>query len=209
MYDCALFYSKRAEKSTDLLRQLDLIDNRNKIIPFILCTIHRAENTDSITRLCSIFAALNRLNQKIKIVLPLHPRTQRFINQNEMVHRLTQPLTVIKPVSYLEMLLLENHCTLICTDSGGVQKEAYFFKKPCITMRDQTEWVETVDAGWNRLTGADSDQIISACELAMSDPMNKKRQPPFLNLSSQYEQLYGNGNAGELIVDYLSDMFKK
>ncbi len=126
---------------------------------FMLCTVHRAENTDNQARLKTIFAALNEIGKEKHIVLPLHPRTKKDI---EVLVIDTERLTLIEPVSYLEMVWLINHCGLLMTDSGGLQKEAFFFKKTCITLRDETEWVELVDNQCNVLVGADKERIINA-----------------------------------------------
>ena len=153
---------------------------------FALVTLHRAENTDSPERLSVIVEALNEM-QDMEAILPLHPRTKKMLNQynlsfNDNVH-------IIDPVGYFDMLQLENKCHCIITDSGGVQKEAYFFRKPCITMRDQTEWVETVDNGWNTLVGADKERIKAAITS--------------LHTPDDYPSLYGTGDSGREILGIL------
>jgi UDP-GlcNAc3NAcA epimerase len=179
MYDASLFYKAKARKP-QLPRKLEV-----KGGDFVLCTIHRAENTDDPQRLKSIFQGLG--NSAETIVLPLHPRTRAKI----LHYRITIPgnVWVIDPVGYLEMVWLEASCRLVATDSGGVQKEAYFFGKPCVTMRDETEWVELVQTGWNRLVGADEYAIVQAftdCEVGQ-----------------QNEWLYGSGAAGKAVVENL------
>jgi len=160
---------------------------------FILCTLHRAENTDDPERLRSILGALNEISKDIQVILPLHPRTKNKIAQLSAGHSSlfinNSSFEIIDPVGFFDMLRLENACSMILTDSGGVQKEAYFFKKPCVTMRDQTEWVETVEAGWNVIVGADKDRIIGA--------VRSYRVP------QEWPVLYGNGDTGTGILDVL------
>ena len=146
MQDGAMFYRNIALKPK--------INIKDK---YILCTIHRAENTDDEQRLRSIFEALAVLSDDIQIVLPLHPRTKKILKSLEID---TAGLTVIEPIGYLEMVWMINNCDLIMTDSGGLQKEAFFFEKPCITLRDETEWVELVENGFNVLVGADKEKIL-------------------------------------------------
>jgi len=145
MQDAAMFYS-RLSKEPDFL------------VPkkFILATIHRAENTDSPERLSNIIESFNEISRELDIILPLHPRTKQLIEK----YGLKLNFTVVEPVGYLEMVYLLQHCELVMTDSGGLQKEAFFFKKPCITLRDETEWVELVENGFNILVGANKDKIL-------------------------------------------------
>lgn len=173
MFDASLYYRK---KSSIVLNQSD----------FILLTIHRAENTDDINRFKSIIDAVNALDME-NIIFPIHPRTKKILFKSGL--ETGKHIQLIDPVGYLEMIAYESACKAILTDSGGVQKEAYFFKKPCITMRDSTEWVELVDAGWNTLTGADTHKIIDACR-------NFK-------IPSQYPDLYGDGHCTEKIISEL------
>lgn len=178
MQDGAFFYSQYAQKPASVAVK----DN------FILSTIHRAENTDDFARLEQILAGLNELAKEIQVVLPLHPRTRKIFESHGVD---LSALTIIEPVGYLNMVWLIKNCQCVLTDSGGLQKEAFFFEKPCITMRDETEWVELVEANVNFLVGASRDKIISAYEQ--------------LNRSEfSYEQsLYGGGNAAQSIVDHL------
>lgn len=148
MQDGAIFYKQLAEKPTDL----DLNSE------FILSTIHRAENTDSVTRLTAIVESLNLIAESTAIVLPLHPRTKAKLEALPL--KLSPTIKVIAPVGYLNMVWLIDNCNLVMTDSGGLQKEAFFFAKPCITLRDETEWVELVNNNFNVLVGADSSRII-------------------------------------------------
>jgi len=156
---------------------------------FILATLHRAENTDNSERLASIVKALNQLHaEQAPVVLPLHPRTSKLISQQGLdlnVH-------LIDPVGYFEMVWLLGHCQLVLTDSGGVQKEAFFFGKACVTMRDQTEWVELVEVGANELVGAHQLEIVEAA----ARNLGRSVQDTW--------QLYGGGAASQRIVDELA-----
>lgn len=176
MQDGAQFYKEFARKPTGLV----VSDN------FVLCTIHRAENTDDPVRLGQIVSALNVIAQTKQIILPLHPRTKKILQKGDYS---TSNLTIIDPVGYLNMVWLIEHCTLVMTDSGGLQKEAYFFAKPCITLRDETEWVELVDAGVNVLVGADRSKILAAFQVQET-----------LDTTQFDFNLYGGGNASEKVV---------
>src|SRR5574344_1747941 len=153
MQDGAMFYKNLAVKPN--------IEIKNS---FILCTIHRAENTDNETRLKNIFEALNEIAKEKQIILPLNQRTKKLLEnlQTKNQKLLTKNLTIIDPVGYLEMVWLIDNCDFVMTDSGGLQKEAYFFEKQCITLRDETEWVELVECGANILVGADKEKILEA-----------------------------------------------
>lgn len=144
MYDAALHYAEKAERTSRMLRRLGL-DGRD----YVLATIHRAENTDDPRRLRAIFDAGNRLSEDIAVVVPIHPRTRKALARSGW--RAGGQLRLIDPVGYLDMVMLERHARLIATDSGGVQKEAYFYRVPCATLRTETEWKELVESGWNRL----------------------------------------------------------
>jgi len=182
MYDSVLFNLKTAGKNSKIIEKLDL-----KSKAYALATVHRAENTDDSHRLRSIFEALEKISAEgLPVVLPLHPRNRKFVAASRFSDT---KIKVIEPVSYLDMLQLEQQAQLILTDSGGVQKEAYWMKVPCLTLRDETEWIETVEAGWNILAGADRDKIIESA--------NAGRNP-----SVQYPA-YGDGRAGEKIVAIL------
>ena len=143
MYDAALFMRERARCQSRILDHLGLSPGR-----FQLATVHRAENTDTREALDSVLTYLRRSAQDEELVLPLHPRTR---NAAAAFGIELSGIKIIEPVGYLDMLALLDGCTRVLTNSGGLQKEAYFFRKPCITLRDATEWVETVEAGWNRL----------------------------------------------------------
>lgn len=178
MQDSALFFAERATRPNGVSLERD----------FVLATLHRAENTDNPERLASIVAALNQLHAEVApVVLPLHPRTRGLLDK----HGLTLEVELIEPVGYLEMIWLLQRASLILTDSGGVQKEAYFFCKPCVTMRDQTEWVELVEQGANELVGADSDRIVAAVKRNIGREI------------ADEQQLYGGGKAALNIVDVI------
>ncbi|MGE4419946.1 MAG: non-hydrolyzing UDP-N-acetylglucosamine 2-epimerase [Sulfurimonas sp.] len=180
MQEGAIFYKNLARKPS--------CDIKND---FILCTIHRAENTDDEVRLRNIFEALKRIGNEKQVILPLHPRTKKTVENLKLN---IQNLTLIDPVGYLEMIWLIDNCSLVMTDSGGLQKEAYFFEKPCITLRDETEWVELVECGANILAGADKEKILEAYKNYKSLTTDKLPQ-----------NLYGGGNASQKIVQYLSE----
>ena len=183
MYDATLFYRERARAQIDLA-QWGLTDGN-----YCLCTLHRAENTDDPARLEAIFGALAEINRSCPVVLPLHPRTRHRLT---MQHRgdLLAGLTLLDPQPYLAMQRLEMGARAILTDSGGVQKEAFFHEVPCVTLRDETEWVETVTMGWNHLTGADRERIIAAFE-GLSTPTEHNKS------------VYGSGQASAAIVQRL------
>jgi UDP-GlcNAc3NAcA epimerase len=182
MFDSVLFNTELATKRSKILETLKL---QNKA--YALATVHRAENTDDSHRLQAIFEALEKISSEgLRVVLPLHPRTRKLY---DALRFSGAKIKIIEPVSYLDMLQLEQQARLILTDSGGVQKEAYWMKVPCITLRDETEWIETVEAGWNILAGADRDKIVESAKTS--------RKP------SKQHPTYGDGKAGEKIVDIL------
>lgn len=147
MYDAAVFFGKIAEKKSEIIGQLGLKNQQ-----YFLSTIHRAENTDNPKRLESIINALVTLSKNTPVVLPLHPRTLKIILKIGLAKKIKN-LNITKPLSFLDMVVLEKNAKVIITDSGGVQKEAYFHLVPCVTLRDETEWIETVNAGWNSIAG--------------------------------------------------------
>jgi len=153
MYDSILHFNKIAEKKSNIMNRLNL--NKEE---YILATIHRAENTNDFNRLKNIVEAFNESEEKI--ILPLHPRTQKYIIEYGL--SFGKNVETIQSVGYLEMVMLEKNCKKIITDSGGVQKEAFFLDKPCITLREETEWIETVENDWNILVGADKLKIKNA-----------------------------------------------
>jgi UDP-N-acetylglucosamine 2-epimerase len=159
MYDAALTYRELARAKSRVLERFNLYPKN-----YALATVHRAENTDQPKRLRGIFDALQALAQDQPLVVPVHPRTQQAMNASPAFA--TGNLVLTEPVSYLDMLRLESESCLILTDSGGVQKEAFFFRVPCVTLRDETEWVETLDSGWNVVAGTDSQRIVDAARRA-------------------------------------------
>lgn len=152
---------------------------------YLLLTVHRAENTDDPKRLQSLISALNQIEERI--IWPIHPRTRKKINQFKT--KLSENIHIVNPVGYMEMVLLQSHARKILTDSGGMQKEAYWLKVPCITLRDETEWVETVEAGWNLITGVNSEAILDA----VHNWQPEGAHPP----------IYGKGDAAQLILQIL------
>lgn len=185
MYDAALYYRERSNARSTILQRLSLTPGE-----YALATIHRAENTDSPQRLSVIVESLKRLAQRTPVVLPLHPRTRNALHQYGLTLE-GQGLRVIEAVGYLDMIQLESSASIILTDSGGVQKEAFFYRKPCVTLRDETEWVELVDLGWNCLVPPVSVERI----LEAVDRMHGKQ--------GQEVSLYGDGQAGQAIVQIL------
>lgn len=184
MYDIALFYADRARAEISL--DTWGLPERG----YALCTVHRAENTDHEGRLEAILSALREISVDIPVILPLHPRTRHLLERTGR-SALLDGLRVVEPVSYLEMVRLELSARVILTDSGGVQKEAFFHRVPCLTLRDETEWVETVQLGWNRLCGANREVILSAWRDVDS-------------VSRQVAAPYGDGHAAERIRDLLA-----
>jgi len=179
MADALYYYARRAEERN----MMETLRYPKK--SYLLATVHRAENTDDPSRLEGIINAFAQINGQI--VLPLHPRTKKLLQDHHLM--IPGNVEVIEPVGYLEMMLLEKEAELILTDSGGVQKEAYLWRVPCVTLRDETEWVETVHSGWNTLTGAKTEEIVAAVR-----SYRNKSLPPYL------ENLYGNGRASEEIL---------
>lgn len=187
MYDAALFYLERAMQKSDILKRLHL-NHRD----YILATIHRAENTDDLCRLNTIFTALDRISRDHPLIMPLHPRTRNLLDRYFPSWQEKTAVRVIEPIGFFDMIMLENHAALIITDSGGVQKEAYFYQTPCLTLRDQTEWLETVDLGWNRLVKPSNADIIYE---EASQALNKQ--------GLAHHNPYGKGDASQLIAHYL------
>lgn len=188
MYDSVLHNLKLAEGRSSILKDLGL-----EVEDYYLTTIHRAENTDDPRRLKQIFRAFQKIAASgIKLICPLHPRTRKALSQLAVKNRHSN-LKLIEPVSYLDMLLLEKNARVILTDSGGVQKEAFILRVPCVTLREETEWVETVEAGWNILAGADETNILKAVERFKAfEPVKLQIDP------------YGNGYASQRIVKIIS-----
>jgi UDP-GlcNAc3NAcA epimerase len=158
MYDVALQYGAIAEERSSILDRLNL---RPKA--YVLSTIHRAENTDDPERLKLLFEAIRHVSERVPVVLPLHPRTKCAVMAAGVPLAGSPGLIVTDPLGYLDMAMLERNASVIATDSGGVQKEAFFYQVPCVTLRLETEWAELIDLGWNRLaTGASSVEIATS-----------------------------------------------
>lgn len=184
MYDAALFYAKEVQDrkpAGDYGR-------------FALATVHRAENTDDLDRLRNIMDALSELAGSMTVVLPLHPRTRKRLEDLNLLERYGADITFLEPLGYLDMIALEREAALILTDSGGVQKEAYFFQTPCVTLRDETEWTELVDLGWNRLAPPASPKAIKE---AIADALVLE---PKKIAEGDAAAPYGDGTAGEKIA---------
>jgi UDP-GlcNAc3NAcA epimerase len=178
MFDSTLYYKEKIMENPDLFKIKGLPQD------YLLATVHRAENTDNINNLKNLFQAFSESRQAI--VLPIHPRTRKIIANTIRVH---ENVHIIDPVGYLQMLFLTMHARKILTDSGGLQKEAYFLGKQCITLRTETEWVETLHDNWNIITGTDPEKILEAIRL--TDP------------TSSQNSSFGNGKAAETIVEKL------
>jgi UDP-N-acetylglucosamine 2-epimerase len=185
MYDAVLQFADLAHQQSTLLRDLDLQPKK-----FLLATVHRPYNTDEPENLRSILHALAELDEPV--IFPVHPRTRKKISDLGLdTQYATRNLRLVEPVGYLDMLALQQNARLILTDSGGVQKEAFFFAVPCVTLRPETEWVETVETGWNVLVHADRVKIVQAVT-AHTWPQG---DPP---------AVFGNGRAAEKIVGLLT-----
>jgi UDP-GlcNAc3NAcA epimerase len=187
MYDNSLYYSKLAKEKSIVLQDYEL-----RAGEFVLGTIHRDHNTDHPARLTAIFEALLDISRNTQIVLPLHPRTKKMMKtvlSEELYLQIenNSNLKLIPPASFLDMVLLEDSSQMIVTDSGGVQKESYFFKKPCLILRPQTEWVEIVEAGTARICDADKHKILKNYQFFRENP------------PQQFAPIFGDGNAAVFI----------
>lgn len=197
MFDNSLHFSEIAEQKTSVISKLKLEKNK-----FILATIHRNNNTDEPSRLNALFKSLNDISNahSLEVVLPLHPRTSKLLEQNldkDLYSKVkSNPLIkIIEPVSFLEMVALEKNCRLVMTDSGGVQKEAFYFEKPCVILRPETEWVELVECGAAIVTDTDETRIKDAFEKLSSGKDMK------------FPRLYGDGTAAEFIcIEMLKEL---
>jgi len=181
MQDAAMYYAPKAEQKSDILKQAGLSK-------FVLATIHRQENTDSPETLRNIITGLNEINRQIPVLVPIHPRTRSILTQLNI----TPEFKMIDPVGYFDMIVLLKNCKLVITDSGGVQKEAFFFGKHCITLREQTEWVELVENGYNILVGSNVLKLKDAFEVFSS------------KVSDFKINLYGKGQAAQKAVNEIS-----
>jgi UDP-GlcNAc3NAcA epimerase len=198
MYDSILFYSHIAEKRSTILKNLDLIlpktlNSKLITLNYYLGTLHRAENTDDPKRLKSIFRALREIGKNIPVILPLHPRTRKMMKTYRLQGEV-KGVKLIDPVSYLDMLKLEKNAKAILTDSGGVQKEAYWFRVPCYTLREETEWVETIQSGWNVLVGSKKENIVKAIR-----GRSERR------IRSRRTGIFGDGKASEKIIKKIAE----
>lgn len=186
MQDAALYYAQYSEERASAFKGLGLSRD------YVLSTIHRAENTDDPERLMGIIKALNEVNEEQEVVCPLHPRTRKILEKIDTEVK----FRVIDPVGYFDIIELLKHASLVMTDSGGLQKEAFFFKNPCVTMRDETEWVELVEHGFNAVVGAETDRILSAVK-------SMRSKADSLDFSID---LYGQGKATHHITDAIVSM---
>jgi UDP-GlcNAc3NAcA epimerase len=189
MYDAALQYATAAEASSTILSRVGVERGR-----YVLATIHRAENTDDPARLGAIVDALLGIARRTSVVLPLHPRTRGALERIGRLDGARTGLSLIDPIGYVDMVMLERHAALIATDSGGVQKEAYFYDVPCVTLRNETEWTELVACGANRLAPPTSAPAVMQ---ALSAALDTGRGP-------FTRGLYGEGDAGNLIARRLT-----
>jgi UDP-GlcNAc3NAcA epimerase len=186
MYDAALAFGERAERESRILATLGVEPGG-----YVLATVHRAENTDDPARLSAVFDGLAAVAEQVPVVLPLHPRTAGALERLDGRAAASPRLRLIEPLGYLDMLMLEKNAGLVATDSGGVQKEAYFYGVPCVTLRDETEWVELVEAGWNRLAPPVSADAVAFAVLGA------------LGTHGREGNLYGDGTAAERVASLL------
>jgi len=183
MYDASLYYANQVQAN----------ESSKDFGKFVLCTIHRAENTDNDEKISTSFSSLDILGKEITVILPLHPRTKAKLQNLLGNFEIKFPnIKFLNPVGYLDMISFINECTFVITDSGGLQKEAFFMKKMCITLRDQTEWIELVDNGYNILCGISEFDIIQNCHKVLTVNVNFNKN------------LYGNGSCGEIILNELT-----
>lgn len=188
MYDVALHHGRRVVAQGGALGRLGLPAGG-----YVLATVHRAENTDQPQRLAAIVDGLDAVAAQVPVVWPLHPRTRGVLQQTGRLDRLAAGVRLIDPVGYLDMVQLEKHAAAIATDSGGVQKEAFFYGVPCVTLRDETEWVELVESGWNRLAPPCASADVASAVLAAIGSRGAQVRP------------YGDGDAARRIVQRLID----
>jgi UDP-GlcNAc3NAcA epimerase len=187
MYDVALYYGAKAEKTSVVLEKLTLVPRG-----YVLATVHRAENTDEPTRLQAIFDGLCQVSSEMPVIVPLHPRTRLALDREGMLEPVSRKIHLIDPVGYLDMVRLEKQARLIATDSGGVQKEAFFYRVPCVTLREETEWVELVELGWNRVVPpASGEAVARGVRTGLESCQGKEANP------------YGDGHAAEKIISIL------
>ena len=193
MYDNSMYFSAMADMQSDIIERLGLSYRQ-----FILATIHRPANTDNPENLRSIFRALNDIAEQhqMDVVLPLHPRTRKMIGELRLeTGGLSERIHIIEPASFFEIIRLEKNAAIVMTDSGGVQKEAFFYGTPCVILRPETEWVEIVDAGAGIIADADYDRIMAAYEQLVNKPV-------------QFPPLFGDGHASEKIISEIIEYLK-
>ncbi len=189
MYEALLISLEIAERKPTILEKLKLKEKG-----YYLATVHRAENTDDKHRLKNIIEALIKISKNKSVVFPIHPRTRKNLKLFKLLSRGLEQVNLTDPISYFDMLILEKNADKILTDSGGMQKEAYILKVPCITLREETEWVETVEDGMNVLAGSNKQEII--------DITQKFR------LKSHSRNYFGDGNTSTKILEILTDVYK-
>lgn len=188
MQDVALEYGPRSLASP-------IFENEGIEGDYALCTIHRAENTDSEALLGAIVHAIAKVSETLSVVLPMHPRTTARLESLGLASVLSSKVKVLAPVGYLDMMALTKRCSMIITDSGGLQKEAYFNRRPCVTLREETEWVETVESGWNFLAPPSlGDQLAEEILSRMG-------------VAGEEKSLYGDGQSSKLIIEALHSWF--
>jgi UDP-GlcNAc3NAcA epimerase len=188
MYDVSLHHGARVDARGRTIERLGL-----RTGGYVLATIHRAENTDDVARLGAIVSALRAVSTQWPVVWPLHPRTREILRAHGQLPNATPAFHVIDPVGYLDMVQLEKYAAVIATDSGGVQKEAFFYRVPCVTLRDETEWIELVEAGWNRLAAPANAHAIRECILQAHGSRGSHIEP------------YGSGDSSQRIERRLGD----
>lgn len=184
MYDNSMYFSAMADVQSDIIERLGL-----RYRQFVLATIHRPANTDNAENLRSIFSALNDIAEQhqMDVVLPLHPRTRKIMENEGMNGLMNERVRIIEPASFFEIIRLEKNAAIVMTDSGGVQKEAFFYGTPCVILRPETEWVEIVEAGAGIIADADYERIMAAYEALVNKPV-------------QFPALFGDGHASEKII---------
>lgn len=188
MYDSALLFAGVAASKSTVLTRLDLAPRS-----YCLATVHRAENTDDRERLWAILDGLDLVGLELPVVLPLHPRTRACLEDTRSGLRMPTHVRLVDAVGYLDMVTLEGNAAVIATDSGGIQKEAFFYRVPCVTLRHETEWVESIELGWNRLAPPTSPKRVHDAVLGAVGTTGREGRP------------YGNGDAAKVIVTKLED----
>ena len=195
MYDNSKYFANIADKKSQIID-----DEGLRGVDYVLCTIHRDNNTDQPERLNAIFKALLKISESKTVVLPLHPRTAKLLNinlQEDLYNKITNNanIKILPPASFLDMIVLERHAQMVITDSGGVQKEAFFFQKPCLILRSETEWKEIVECGAAVITDADEQRIVESFNNFVENPPHN------------YPEIFGDGNAAEFICKEMLENF--